>query len=127
MVRQDRGPLSGPGIWAHAAPPDRRGGRAARCRLGLLGVVGSSTLTVGLTRLDSLGVLHCGPHAPSVSVRWIGGGDVQRAGSGAGEWLRIEVAAGVGDVAAVVADVLCGVGGANGDVVIGEEPAPVMM
>jgi hypothetical protein len=49
---------------------------------------------LGLSRLDSLGVA---PQEPACAVgvlAVIGGGDVQRAGSGAGGQLGVEVAAG---------------------------------
>jgi hypothetical protein len=52
----------------------------------------------------------------------IGGGDVQRAGSGAGVQLGIKVPVRVGRVREVIANVLCVVSDTNGDVVIGQEP-----
>jgi hypothetical protein len=96
--------------------------RAARPGVGLLGIGGSSVAGLGLRRLDGLGVA---PQQPACAVgvgAVIGGGDVQRAGSGAGGQLGVEVAAGARRVGEVVADVLCGVGDADGDVVIREEP-----
>jgi hypothetical protein len=99
----------------------------SRERVGLVGGTDTGSanffpLKPVLKRLDSLGVA---PQQPARAVgvgAVIGGGDVQRAGGGAGGQLGVEVAAGARRVGEVVADVLCGVGDADGDVVIGEEP-----
>src|SRR5271166_6877082 len=76
---------------------------------------------LGVRRREGLGVA---PQQPAWAVAVgavIGGGDVQRAGSGAGGQFDVEVPGGVRGVGEVVAEVLCGVDDVNGDVVIGEE------
>jgi hypothetical protein len=88
-----------------------------------LGFTGPSiaALCVGLACAHNVGV------APQKSVYAVGvdavisGGDMQRAVSGAARQLGVEVAAGISLVGEAVANVLCGVGDADGDCVIGDK------